>query len=289
MTLALDIKGLTKNYDDFRLENIDLQVPSGTIVGLIGENGAGKSTTIKAALNLIRKDSGTVRFFGQELTDSNKKLKNDIGTVFDSINFSGSLKVKSVEKICRNTYACWDSDKWEQYMNQFGINQNKMISELSKGMRLKVSLAITLCHDAKLLILDEPTSGLDPIIRDEILDIFMDFVQDEEKAILLSSHITSDLEKVADYIVFIHEGKMVFNILKDELIYEYGIMKFRKDQLDKVEHSDMIAYRIEDYQCSALVSNRVKAEEKYAKLLDGFVMDNATIDSVMLYYIRGEK
>jgi len=289
MNLVLDIKNLNKSYDDFRLENINLKVSKGTIVGLIGENGAGKSTTIKSALNLVRKDSGDVRFFGEELTDGNKHLKNDIGTVFDSITFSGSLKVKSVENICKNTYKNWDSQKWTQYMRDFSINQNKMISELSKGMRLKVSLAIALCHDAKLLILDEPTSGLDPIIRDEILDIFLEFVQDENRAILLSSHITTDLEKIADYIVFIHEGKMVFSLPKDQIIYEYGIMRYTKDQHNKIDPKDIVAYRMETYQCSSLVSNKEQAVNKYADKLEGFVMDNATIDDVMLYYIRGEK
>lgn len=206
MDAILRVDNLTKQYADFKLDHVSFSVPKGTIMGLIGENGAGKSTTINAILDLIHKDDGTVTFWGQELSSA-KQLKEDIGVVFDGINFYETLTPAKVGKIAGAAYKQWDGHLFQDYLKRFQLPLDKEIKSLSKGMKMKLCIAVALSHKPKLLILDEATSGLDPVMRDDILDVFLEFVQDENHSILMSSHITTDLEKVADYITFIHQGK----------------------------------------------------------------------------------
>ena len=281
---ALEVNNLNKSYGDFSLKDICLKLPKGSIMGLIGENGAGKSTTFKAILDLVKKDSGKVAFYGECLNDEAKELKEEIGVVFDGINFYETLTPEQVGKISSAAYKKWDQTIYEGYLRKFKLDKKKEIKTFSKGMQVKLCLAVALSHHAKLLILDEATSGLDPIMRDEILDVFLDFVQDEEHAILISSHITSDLEKVADYITFIHEGKIVLSKTKDELIYEYGVLRCKKDVFEKMDPSDRIAYRKMDYQYEVLVRDKRKAECKYKEA----VVDAASLDEIMLLYVKGE-
>lgn len=285
MTAALGIQGLTKKFDGFVLDHVSFQVPSGSIVGLIGENGAGKTTAINAALGLIEKDSGEIEILGENAEHLTPSIKEKIGVVFDASNFSEELTPKKLDKVLRAIYASWDQELFRRLLDQMEIPFSRKIKTFSKGMKMKLSLAAALAHHPRLLILDEATSGLDPVIRDDILDLFLDFVQDEDHAILVSSHITSDLEKVADHIVFIHKGKIIFSKPKDELLENYGIIKCGNEQFKTLDREDWITCRRQDYEWQALTADRKKAEKKYPKAL----VTPATIDEIMLLYVKGEQ
>ncbi len=283
MANALMVSGLTKTYKDFVLDHVSFSVPNGSIVGLIGENGAGKSTTINAALGLIQKEDGVVSIFDREELD--REIKEQIGVVFDGSNYPEILSPHKLNRVMKNIYNSWDEQVYLRLLKQFSLPPHKQIRQFSKGMKMKLAICAAFSHHSRLLILDEATSGLDPVVRDDILDMLLDFVQDEEHSILLSSHITSDLEKIADYIVFIHEGKVVFERPKDELTEQYGIIKCGAAQFDAVDKSDIISYRKMDYEWQLLVSDREKMQKKYPKAL----VVPATIDEIMLLYVKGEK
>lgn len=285
MENAIEVKGLTKKRDTFFLNNVNLTVPKGYIVGLIGENGAGKSTTIKAILNLIHKDSGTIKIFGQDYQQHEKEIKQQIGVVFDDCHFPKQLTAKDLNLILKNIYSNWDTNLYHDYLNQFKLPLNKPIKDLSRGMKMKLSLATALSHRPKLLILDEPTSGLDPIVRNEILDIFLDFIQDEEHSVLISSHITSDLEKIADYITFIHEGEIVFSDSKDHLLYDYGLIKCQERDFRSIDPDDIVKYKKNSYRYEVLIKNKRQLENKYKSL----TMDSVSIEDLMLLHIGGRK
>lgn len=285
MDNILEVKNISKEYKGFKLDNISFSIPKGTVMGLIGENGAGKSTTIKIILDLVNKDSGSVTFWGKNLIEDPKILKEDIGVVFDEINFYETLTPRKIEKISRLAYKQWDTIIFNDYMKTFSIPINKEIKTFSKGMKAKLKIAIALSHKAKILILDEPTSGLDPIVRDEILDILFEFIQNENHSILICSHITSDLEKIADYITFIHNGKVVFTKTKDSLIYNYGILKCGSELFNTLDKSDILTYRKKDYQYEVLIKDKENMKIKYKKS----IIDNATIDDILLLYIKGDK
>lgn len=282
---ALCIKNVTKKYEKFTLDNVSFSIPQGCIMGLIGENGAGKSTVIKAILDLIRKESGEVEFYGKTLTGDAVELKEDIGVVFDTLHFHEMLTPEKIDNICKFTYKNHDSGAFKGYLESFGLSGKMKISEMSKGMKMKLNIAIALSHKAKLLILDEPTSGLDPIARDELLEILLDFMQDETHSILISSHITSDLEKIADYITFIHEGKVLFTKPKDELLYEYRIVRCGERQFESLKAEEGAIYRKMDYQYDVLVPHGKELEGKY----EGCTFDRPTIDEIMLLYVKGER
>lgn len=281
---ALVVNGLTKKYQDFVLDNVSFSVPSGTIVGLIGENGAGKSTTINAILGLINKDSGTIELLGKPDSELDGDLRNQIGVVFDGSNYPDALSAKKLNNVFKNIYSAWDENRFFSLLQEMSLPADKKIKDFSKGMKMKMSIAVAFSHNSKLLVLDEATSGLDPVVRDDILDMFLEFVQDESNSILVSSHITSDLEKVADYIVFIHKGKVVFCKSKDELRYKYGIIRCGAAQFDAIDKDEVIAYRKQDYEWEVLVADRDAAQRKYPKA----VIDPATIDEIMLLYVKGE-
>lgn len=284
METILQVENLSKQYTGFKLDNVSFSIPKGAIVGLIGENGAGKSTTINAILDLIRKDSGTVTFWGKELSSS-KQLKEDIGVVFDGINFYDTLTPAKVGKISAAAYNQWDESLYQDFLKRFQLPTDKEIKTFSKGMKMKLCIAVALSHKPKLLILDEATSGLDPVMRDDILDVFLEFVQDEDHSILISSHITTDLEKVADYIVFIHQGKVLFFKTKDELRYRYGIIRCGAALFEQIDKTEILAYRKDDYQWNVLVADKEKAKRKYRNA----IVDNATIDDILLLYVKGEQ
>ncbi len=283
MNHALTISGLTKTYQDFVLDHVSFTVPSGSIVGLIGENGAGKSTTIHAALGLIQKEAGHAVILGKEELDA--ETREQIGVVFDGSNYPEILSPKKISRVMKHIYRSWDEPAYLRLLKQFSLPPDKPIRQFSKGMKMKLAITAALSHHSKLLILDEATSGLDPVIRDDILDMLLDFVQDEEHSILISSHITSDLEKIADYIVFIHDGKVVFSKPKDELTEQYGIIKCGAAQFDAIEKSDIIVSRKMDYEWQVLISDRDKMQKKYK---DALIVP-AAIDEIMLLYIKGEK
>ncbi len=281
---ALVVNDLTKRYRDFVLDKVSFSVPCGTIVGLIGENGAGKSTTINAILGLINRDSGNIELLGEVDTQSNDSIRNQIGVVFDGNNYPDVLSAQKLNRVLKKIYSAWDESKFLSLLKKMSLPTDKKIKEFSKGMKMKLSIAVAFSHNSKFLILDEATSGLDPVVRDDILDMFLEFVQDENNSILVSSHITSDLEKVADYIVFIHKGKVVFCKSKDELRYKYGIIRCGVAQFDAIDKDEMIAYRKQDYEWEVLIADRDKAQRKYPKA----VIDPATIDEIMLLYVKGE-
>ncbi len=283
MANAFMVSGLTKTYQDFVLDHVSFSVPSGSIVGLIGENGAGKSTTINAALGLIQKEDGVVSILDREELDGD--IKEQIGVVFDGSNYPEILSPRKLNRVMKNIYRTWDEQVYLRLLKQFSLPSDKQIKQFSKGMKMKLAISAAFSHHSRLLILDEATSGLDPVVRDDILDMLLGFVQDEGHSILVSSHITSDLEKIADYIVFIHEGKVVFEKPKDELTEGYGVIKCGAAQFDALDKADIIAYRKMDYEWQILVSDRERMQKKYPKAL----VVPATIDEIMLLYVKGEK
>lgn len=227
MTNILTLENVNKKYEksNFSIRNISFSLPEGSILGFIGENGSGKSTTMNCILNVLRKDSGKIEIFGKEMSDEDTDIRENIGVVYDSNNFPEHLTAEQLADIFEKIYSKWDNACFEEYMQRFSLPKSQKIKTYSRGMSMKLAIAVALSHESKLLILDEVTSGLDPIMRDEILDVLLEFVKQENHSILLSSHITSDLEKIADYIVFIHDGEIILNKTKDELIYEYGVIR----------------------------------------------------------------
>ena len=258
---AIEIKGLKKNYRDFNLGPIDLTLPQGCIMGLIGENGAGKSTTIKAMLGMITA-GGSIRLLGKDIGGDAAALKQDIGVVPDEIGLPEMLNVRQIEKIMKDTFTNWRTDVFFGYIKQFSLPEKKAFKEFSKGMKMKLGIAIALSHEAKLLILDEPTSGLDPLVRDEIVNILNDFTRDESRAILISSHIVSDLEKICDYIAFLHKGKLMLCEEKDRLLEQYGILHTTADVLNELEDGAVIGKRVTDYGAEAIV-DRAKIPQTF--------------------------
>ncbi len=258
---AIEIKGLKKNYRDFNLGPIDLTLPQGCIMGLIGENGAGKSTTIKAMLGMIT-SGGSIRLLGQDIGGDAAALKQDIGVVPDEIGLPEMLNARQIEKIMRDTFTNWQTDVFNDYLSKFNLPEKKAFKEYSKGMKMKLGIAIALSHEAKLLILDEPTSGLDPLVRDEIVSILNDFTRDESRAILISSHIVSDLEKICDYIAFLHKGRMMLCEEKDRLLEQYGVLHTTADVLNELEDGAVIGKRVTDYGAEAIV-DRAKIPQTF--------------------------
>lgn len=276
---------MTKTYPAFRLDRVDLSVPKGSIVGLIGENGAGKTTLIKGMLGLVHPEEGEVLIFGKDAKTSMKEIKTNIGVVLDGSFFMELLKVQAIDTVMKGIYDKWDTALFYDYLQRFGIDPSKKIKELSKGMQKKLEILTALSHHPKLLILDEPTSGLDPVVRNEILDIFQDFILDEECSILLSTHITSDLEHVADYLAFIDNGQMIFFETRDKVLDSYGILKCDQKKFERLEPSDVIRYRRNRYNYEVLVNDRHSIRRTYRDA----VIEKITIEDLMLLYIKGEK
>ncbi|MCI9976361.1 ABC transporter ATP-binding protein [Clostridioides difficile] len=282
---AITIKNLNKTYKDFSLQNVSFSVPKGSIMGFVGENGAGKTTTLKAILNLISYDSGNIEIFGLDNKKNEKEIKEQIGVVFEGSNFHENLNLDNVSKIMSKIYKNWNHALFKDYLKKLRVPENKLIKEFSKGNKMKLSIAVALSHNPKLLILDEATSSLDPIVREEILDIFLDFIQDEEHSIILSSHITSDLDKIADYITFIHKGKIVFSENKDELINNMGILKCKPTDFDNISKEDYSYYRKSQFGYEVLLNDKYRFIAKHPN----FVVDNTSIEEIMLFYVRGDK
>lgn len=286
MNNVIEIKKLTKKYDNlFSLGEINLNIPSGCIIGLIGENGAGKTTLIKSMLNIIRPDNGNVKIFNKDSIKYDYEVKKDIGVVLDDMFFPEILTANDINSIMKDIYKNWDKDLYFDYLKKFKLPNNKSIKTMSKGMRKKLEIVTALAHHPKLLILDEPTSGLDPIVRSDILDLFLEFIKDEEHTILLSTHITSDLEHIADEIIFIDNGKIILNKSKDDLLDNYGILKCDKDAFKEVLKEDIICFRKNKYNYEVLISDRNKMKKKYKD----FVIDKVTLDELMVMVIKGEK
>ena len=287
MNSTLILKNVNKKYEksNFAIKDISFSIPEGSIVGFIGENGAGKSTTMNCILNVIRRDSGTIEIFGREMTDEDIDIRENIGVVYDSNNFPEHLTAKQLADILGRIYSKWDDFCFGQFLRRFGLPESQKIKTYSRGMSMKLAIAVALSHDSKLLILDEATSGLDPIMRDEILDVLLEFVKQENHSILLSSHITSDLEKIADYIVFIHNGEIILNKTKDELIYEYGVIRCSENDFYNILPEDILSSMKKDYQIDVLIKNRKLIEKKYKNL----IVDSVSLDEIMLLLVKGER
>ena len=284
MADLIDVQGLCKDYGDFCLDHVDLKLPGGTILGLIGENGAGKTTTIKAILGLIRPDGGTVKVLGREVTEGSD-FREDIGVVLDESAFHDPLKAPQVGKILAGTYRNWDAALFDAYLDRFQLPRNKKIKEFSKGMKMKLSIATALAHHPRLLILDEATAGLDPVVRNELLDEFLAFIQDEDHAILLSSHITSDLEKAADYVTYLHRGRAVLQGAKDELLDSYGRLVCARADLAAVDPALLEGARVSQFGCEALVKDRQAFHRRYPEL----TVDPVTLEDIMVFTVRGDE
>ena len=277
-----EIRNLSKRYGDFALERVSFDIPRGAIVGLIGENGAGKSTTINCLLGEVAPDGGEIRIFGRDLAD--ESVRDRIGVVFDENHFPEIFTPAEIGRFMAGIYSDWDAGAYRSRLTNFGLPEDKKTGEFSRGMKVKLAFAVALSHNAEFLVLDEATSGLDPVVRDDILDALLEFVQDERHSVLVSSHITSDLEKIADYIAFLHRGKLVFCLPKDELADEYGVVHCGAADFERLEPEIVVAWRREEFQTRALVRNRVRA----AELLPDAIVAPAELDEIMLFYAKGD-
>ena len=287
MENILELQQICKSFpkSNFILDKLSFSLPYGAILGFVGENGAGKTTTIGCILNTVRKDSGMVKLFGKEMRDIDTDIREKIGVVYDGDNFPGFWTAKQLSQVMEGIYTQWDNALFQKYLEDFHLPVKQKIKNYSRGMTMKLAIAVALSHHPQLLILDEATSGLDPIMRDEMLDVFLEFVQEESHSILLSSHITSDLEKVADYITFIHNGKLILTASKNDLVYHYAVMRCRESQFLALDPGDIIAYRKRDFQIDVLVNNGKEAQRKYK----GSVVDHVSVDEIMLLLVKGER
>lgn len=278
---AIELRSVSRKLNGFTLDNITFNLPTGCILGLIGENGAGKSTTIKLIMNALKRDSGTVRILGMDNEDAEfDRLKEDIGVVLDEAVFPVVLNAGDVNRIMKATYRKWDEKTYFAYLTRLDLPRDKAFKEFSRGMKMKLAIAVALSHEPKLLVLDEATSGLDPIVRDEILDIFYDFTREPNHSILISSHILSDLEKLCDYIGFIHKGKLLFCKEKDALLEEYGILKCSSRELVDIPQEAIAGMHRGEYGVSCLVKRQL--------LNEAFSLEKAGIEDIMLYMTKGD-
>ena len=281
----IEVNNLSKKYDGFELKNINFAVPKGSIVGFVGENGAGKTTTIKSILN-ITNANGNIKILGKDIKQHEKEIKQNIGVVLDDSFLSDYLTAKQINSIMKDIYKEWNESKYINYLKQFNLPTNKLLKDYSSGMKMKLKIATAISHNPKLLILDEPTSGLDPVVRNEILDIFRNYIEeDETRSIFISTHITTDLEHISDYIVFIEKGEIIFNIPTAELLENYGIIKCSKEEFLNIDKQDYIRFKKEKYQSEVLTDNKENIIRKY----NITTIDKPSIEDIMLLYVKGEK
>ncbi len=287
MENILELQQVSKAFpkSDFMLDHISFSLPYGAILGFIGENGAGKTTTIGCIMNTLAKDSGVIKLFDREMRDEDTDMREKIGIVYDGNNFPVYWTAQQLSKIMQGLYTNWDNDLFRKYLEDFHLPAKQKIKQYSRGMTMKLAIATALSHHPQLLILDEATSGLDPIMRDEMLDVFLSFVQEEDHAILLSSHITGDLEKIADYITFIHNGRLIMTVSKNDLVYNYAVLRCRESQFLALDPQDIIAYRKRDFQTDVLVPDGKEAQRKYKDV----VIDHVSVDEIMLLLVKGER
>ncbi len=275
---AVEVKELTKKFKGFTLDHVSFSLPAGCIMGLVGENGAGKSTTLKLLLNMIQKDSGRITILGK---DEKNIDKNDIGVVFDECRFHESFTAKDINQVLKSIFQRWNEQQFFDYLNRFEVPSNKKLKEFSRGMKMKISIAAAVSHDAKLLLLDEPTSTLDPVVRDEMLDIFYDFISDEQHSIIISSHIVSDLEKVCDYIAFMHKGKMILCEEKDRLLQECRLAQMSETEFSAIDKDEIIGSRKTPFGITAVIRKAAAAQIRNTQPIN--------LEDLFVYMIRGEE
>lgn len=279
---AIEISGLTKEYEEFKLDHISFTVPKGSIMGFVGQNGAGKTTTINSIINAISVKEGEIKLLGMDHVKDEKKIKERMAVVFDTLPFHDVFTANDISYIFAGLYPKWDEAEYRKYLKRFKLPEKKKIGTYSKGMKMKLQIACALSHHAELLIMDEPTSGLDPVVRDEILHIFMEYLEAGECSILMSSHITTDLEKIADSITFIDNGKILLSGYKDEILESHGVIKCSKEQLKEMDPKDYVGVRINTYGAEVMVSDREAMKRKYKDL----IMDATTLEEIMVYYVN---
>lgn len=275
---AVEVKELTKKFKGFTLDHVSFSLPAGCIMGLVGENGAGKSTTLKLLLNMIQKDSGRITIVGK---DEKNIDKNEIGVVFDECRFHESFTAKDINQVLKSIFQRWNEPQFFDYLNRFEVPSNKKLKEFSRGMKMKISIAAAVSHDAKLLLLDEPTSTLDPVVRDEMLDIFYDFISDEQHSIIISSHIVSDLEKVCDYIAFMHKGKMILCEEKDRLLQECRLAQMSEAEFSAIDKDEIIGSRKTPFGITAVIRKAAAAQIRNTQPIN--------LEDLFVYMIRGEE
>lgn len=275
---AVEVKELTKKFKGFTLDHVSFSLPAGCIMGLVGENGAGKSTTLKLLLNMIQKDSGRITILGK---DEKNIDKNEIGVVFDECRFHESFTAKDINQVLKSIFQRWNEQHFFDYLNRFEVPSNKKLKEFSRGMKMKISIAAAVSHDAKLLLLDEPTSTLDPVVRDEMLDIFYDFISDEQHSIIISSHIVSDLEKVCDYIAFMHKGKMILCEEKDRLLQECRLAQMSEAEFSAIDKDEIIGSRKTPFGITAVIRKAAAAQIRNTQPIN--------LEDLFVYMIRGEE
>ena len=284
MSAILEVEALNKQYagSAFALKNVSFAIPYGSIVGFIGENGAGKSTTMGSILGTLQKDSGSIQIFGEEMDPDKVKMKESIGVVFDDIHLPGGITVDKLGHVFNNIYQQWNQKKFDYYIDFFSLPKKKKISGFSRGMSMKLSVAVALSHEAKLLILDEATAGLDPTGRDELLDVLSEFVEGKERSILLSSHITSDIEKIADNLIFIKNGEILLKVNKQTLMDQFGVLQCTQHEFDQIEQDLIITHKKRGDELEVLVSDR-------EQLPASIQTKDFSIDDITLLLMRGEQ
>ena len=275
---ALEIRNLTKSYPDFTLDNLNLTLPGGCILGLIGENGAGKSTTIKLILDMIHKDSGTVTILGRDNGKNVELIKEEIGVVLDEAGIPECLTVTQVGKVMKHTFRNWDAAEYARLTQKLGLPDKKPFRDFSRGMKMKLAIAVAMSHNSRLLILDEATSGLDPVVRDEVVEMFSEFTRDENHSVLISSHIVSDLEKLCDYVAFLHKGKLMLCEEKDRLLEEYGLLYCTAEELRQLP-SEAVRYVKENpYGAEAMV--------RRSAVPDGLHVSPISIEELFVFMVK---
>ncbi len=282
---AIEITNLTKKYDGFTLDNISFNVPKGTVMGFIGQNGAGKSTTIKAILNVMVRDGGSIKMLGLDNLEEERLIKEHIAVVFDEMSFHEMVTANQLNKIFKGLYLNWDEDTFFAYMDRFQLPRKKRISKYSKGMKMKLQITTALSHNAKLLIMDEATTGLDPVVRNEILGLFREYMKDETNSILMSSHITGDLDKIADCVTFIDHGRILLSGYKDEILENHGVIKCSLEDYKQIAKEDIISVRMTDYSAEVMVANKSECKKKYS----GMLIEKTDLEEIMLFYVNREK
>lgn len=278
----LKVENLCKSYPTFTLDNVSFELQKGYIMGFIGANGAGKTTTLKSMLNLVQADSGKVEILGKDFTENELEIKQQIGFMFGPVNFYTKTTLKKLSGVYKKFFTDWDEELYQSYLAKFNLDESKKVDELSAGMKAKYGIALALSHHAKLIIFDEPTSGLDPVARDELLDIFQDIVEDGEHSILFSTHVTSDLDKCADFIIFIAHGKLMANCTKDQLIDSHALVEGNVDYLDSIKDR-LIGYKKHNFGFKGL------AKRENLKENEPIEIEVPNLEDIMVYYNKGDK
>ena len=284
MSNVIEVEGLCKRYDGFAIENLNLSIPQGGIMGFIGANGAGKTTTIYSILNIIPVDAGRIRIFGKDYKKDEQEIKQDIGVVFDEMGYHEIMTPLQISRMMKSIYHNWSETEFAKYLDRFGLPYKKRCGTFSRGMRMKLQIAVALSHEAKLLLMDEPTSGLDPVVRNEMLDIFQEFVEEEDHTILLSSHIIEDLERIADEIAFIDKGRILLADNKDVILEQHAILKGKKQDISKIRSEDMVGVKRSAYGVEILVQDVPACRRRYPE----FLCEPASLEDIMLYYVSRE-